>query len=135
MCYNYHSKRPSIERVIMSTSTPKELISEAPSTTDMFPFIVVAKSDTTDLVCVIAAKSLESANKLITYEEMDELFGFEVGQLDAYVLPEENYKLFYVEGKSLWVMASESEREQRIFDADDVHYTNMVENVILKPQQ
>ena len=120
----------------MSTSTPKELISKVPSNTDMFPFIVVAKSDTTDLVCVIAAKSLESANKLIAYEEMDELFGFEEGgQLDAYELPRDKYELFYVEGKSLWVMASESEREQRIFDADDVHYTKMVENVILKPQQ
>tara|TARA_B100000809_G_C15135204_1_gene530242 strand:+ start:869 stop:1228 length:360 start_codon:yes stop_codon:yes gene_type:complete len=119
----------------MSTSTPKELISEVPSTTDMFPFIVVAKSDTTDLVCVIAAKSLENANKLIAFEDMDELFGFEEGQLDAYVLPVENYSLFYVEGKSLCVMASESEREQRIFDADDVHYTNLIENHMLKPQQ
>jgi hypothetical protein len=77
MCYNYYSKRPSIESVIMSTSIPKELISAVPSNTDMFPFIVVAKSDTTDLVCVIAAKTLESANKLIAFEDMDELFGFE----------------------------------------------------------
>jgi hypothetical protein len=119
----------------MNTTTPKELISEVPSNTYMFPFIVVAKNDTTDLVCVIAAKSLENANKLIAFEDMDELFGFEEGQLDAYVLPVENYRLFYVEGKSLWFMASESEREQRIFDADDVHYINLVENHILKPQQ
>jgi hypothetical protein len=106
-----------------------------PEASGRLPFIVVIKDDDSkELVCVIAAKSVKEANELISFEEMDEVFGLEKGQLQAFE-PTDLHKSYLVDGKSFETLASETYRNQRVFDVDDIDYELILTNFISREQQ